>query len=184
MADTKISGMTAATTLAGADIFPIVQSAANKSSTLGLVRDYVLGTTSQVTGSDFTTTSTSLVNITGLTFAASANALYEVDALLRIQNSGTNAIQFAIAYSAAGATGTFFFAGNQTATTSVSQMSALGVANGSFYATVATTNFVALIHGIVVTGANAGNITAQTIHATSGTTTVYIGSRMSVRQLA
>jgi hypothetical protein len=103
---------------------------------------------------------------------------------LRFQNSGTNAIQFAIAYSAAGATGTALFQGNQSATATISQMSALATPATGGYGLVATTDFMAWIKGIVVTGANAGNITVQTLHQTSGTTTIYIGSRMTVTQLA
>jgi hypothetical protein len=140
--------------------------------------------TYQVTGSDFSSSSTSLVDITGLSHAASASSLYEVEVVLRFQNSGTNNIQFGIFYSAAGATGTFLFNGNQSATTTLSQMNALGNASAGAYGLVATTNFVAIIKGIVVTGANTGNITVQTVHTTSGTTTVYIGSIMKIKKLA
>jgi hypothetical protein len=140
-----------------------------------------------VNANNFTTTSASLVNITGLTYAAAANHLYEIEVVLRYQNSGTNAIQFAHAFSGAGATGTVLTMGNTSAVASsgtAAQMSALGTANGTSFGLVATTNFMIFMKGIVVTGANTGNITIQTLIQTSGTVTIYSGSVMKVRKLA
>ncbi len=44
MADTKISNMTAATSVADADLVPIVQGGANKKATAGLLRNLPTGT--------------------------------------------------------------------------------------------------------------------------------------------
>jgi hypothetical protein len=142
------------------------------------------GTTSTVTGSNFTTSSTSLVNITGLTFAASANKLYEVDALIKFQSSSTAGIRLSVAFSAAGATGEYSAMGNTNTTTAATDVNVFGTACATARATAANTDSFAHIKAAVTIAANAGNITIQILKATSGTATVYIGSRMTVTELA
>lgn len=142
------------------------------------------GTTSKVTGSDFTTSSLTLVDITGLTFSAAASKLYEVDVLLRMQVTTTAGGQFGMQYSAAGATGHFMYNGGQSATAQISQCQILGSVNAGAFGLVANTDIVIRIKGFVVTGANTGNITVQGLKVTSGTLTVYKGSRMTVTLLA
>lgn len=138
------------------------------------------GTLSQVAGSNFTTTSTSLVNITGLTFAASANALYEVDVLLRVQSSATGGIANAITFSGT-ATGQFLLFASSAVATAVSYSNAIGTQTNVLIGQNATDATV-WIKAVVVT-TTTGNITVQVAKGTSGTATVYVGSRMIVTTL-
>jgi len=55
---------------------------------------------------------------------------------------------------------------------------------GGNFADDANTNCFCWIKGVVITGANAGNITIQALKSVTGTATVYIGSRMTVTLLA
>jgi hypothetical protein len=188
MADQKISQLTAATSVTGTDIIPIVQSSTTKSATFSIIKDYIISaitTTSQVAGSNFTTTSLSLVNITGLTFAAAANTTYEINVLLRVQSTSTAGLTPGINYSAAGATVSVTGSGVTTANNVTAfGLSALNTATTPAYATVANVDRNIIMQGVLITGANTGNITIQIAKVTSGTATVYIGSRMSVALLA
>lgn len=140
------------------------------------------GTTSQVSGSNFTTTSATLVDVTGLTFAASANTKYEVNVLLACQSSDANGLKVAIAFSAAGATGAFNSLGAVSGGASTSG-NVFGTADPIAYLNFANTTATVEIRAIVVVGANTGNITTQVLKVSAGTATVYIGSRMTVTQL-
>ena len=144
------------------------------------------GTTSQVTGSNFTTTSTSLVDITGLTFAAAASKLYEVDICLKAQKSDTAGMRCGVAYSAAGATGEVMVLGSVgTVGSSLGySTNAVNTEVGFNLITVTNTDGIIWIKAVVTTGVNTGNITAQVRSVTSGTSTIYIGSRMTVTLLA
>jgi hypothetical protein len=188
MADQKISQLTAATSVTGTDITPIVQSSTTKSATFSIIKDYVISaisTTSQVAGSNFTTTSLSLVNITGLTIAAAANTTYQINVLLRIQSTSSAGLTLGINYSAAGATVSVTGQGATSANVVASfALTALNTATSVGYASVANVDRNFVMQGILVTGANTGNITIQVAKVTSGTATVYIGSRMSVTPLA
>ena len=178
MADTKISDLTAASTVSGSDVVPIVQSATTKKATLTQIVGLVGGTTYKVSGSNFTSTSTSLTNITGLSHAAAINTLYEVDCVLKVQSTDTNMMKFALACSAAGSTGYFSIVAD------IASMAGniLGSA-GANVVSVATSDRMIYIKGIVTTVGSTGNITVQVLKNTSGTATVYIGSRMTVTVL-
>jgi len=52
------------------------------------------------------------------------------------------------------------------------------------YIQSAAADGIAWLKAIITIGANTGNITAQVRSVTSGTTTIYIGSRMTVTLLA
>jgi hypothetical protein len=140
------------------------------------------GVTSKVSGSDFSTSSTTLVNITGLTFAASANTKYEVDVLLTVQSTTTAGVKVGLAYSAAGAAGPYLAIGGTTSGVPAWSSFALGAAS-SVYTDFATAYNTVWIKALLIIGANTGNITVQILKVTSGTATVYIGSRMTVTQL-
>jgi hypothetical protein len=93
-------------------------------------------------------------------------------------------MHFSVAYSAAGATGFLnYLSGSNTGTASYS-VSALGAPTAPNYGSASSTDFGIFIKGIVVTGVNTGNITVQIDNQTSGTATVYIGSRLTVYKLS
>jgi len=138
-----------------------------------------------VTGSDFTTTSLSAVNITGLTFAAAANKVYEFDIMLLVSSSTNAGIKANVSYS-----GTFGSNSYRIMYANTAQTSTLSIDGDTFNsvdntARVTQTNVgnMYLLHGFVST-TGTGNITAQILKVTSGTATVYIGSRMTVTLLA
>lgn len=140
-------------------------------------------TLAKVASANFTTTSASLVDITGLTFAAAANALYEIETVLRVQSSSTNGCRPSIAFSGSGATGHHLTFGASTTTSALTVAEPLGTASPT-YVTSATTNQIITQKAIVVTGANTGNITVQMLSASGDTITVYIGSIMKIKRLA
>lgn len=142
-------------------------------------------TVAQVSGSDFTSSSNSLVDITGLTFAAAAHSLYEIDILLSLSQNDVHGVKYAVAFSASGATGEFSNLGNFDQDSGNNGIDFMSLGNANTFAQAVTQNVdqVAFIKGFVKTGANAGNITSQILVDTSGTVTVYQGSRMSVTTL-
>lgn len=137
----------------------------------------------QVSGSDFTTTSTTLVDVTGLSHAATANKAYLVQVFLRVQQSTANGMQFALAYSAAGATGHHMWTAATTSGTGITVENALGTAEATTLVRFATTDAPVVGAAAVAIGANTGNITVQVKAVTSGTVSIFIGSYMIVTQL-
>jgi len=165
-----------------------VATSATFSKTLGaltLLASEGMGVLSQVSGSDFTTSSLTPVDITGLSFAASASKLYEVDVLLKVAPTGTLGLKCSLNYSAAGATlnrGLIIAPTSANAGATVS-LDALGtITYAQVFCTLASDSTV-FIKAIISTGANAGNITATIQKTSSGSLTVYIGSRMIVTAL-
>lgn len=138
----------------------------------------------QVATSDFTTTSASLVDITGLTYAGAINSLYEIECALKVQSSDTNGMRFSVAFSAAGATGSITYYGASTSTTFLGQANVLSTAQATAYATTATTDDIMFIKAVVSIGASTGNITIQVLKVSAGTATVYVGSVMKIKKLA
>lgn len=141
------------------------------------------GTTVKVAGSNFTNSSTSLVNITGLTFAAATNKVYEVEATLKVQSDQSGGMNFAVTYSAAGATGSFIQMGNTVITSVTPDGDVLGTASGTACASTVNQDTTVKIWSVVTTTSNAGNITIQVKQASGGNGTIYIGSRMTVTEL-
>jgi hypothetical protein len=137
------------------------------------------GTTVRVTGSNFTTSSTSLVDITGLTFAASANSVYGFSVYLGGQSSSTAGVQVNIHYNAAGATGSMTINGHTTSVAATGTFQILDTTTTNFW-TTATTNLGIWCVGTIVTGANAGTISVQIKKNTSGSATVLIGSSLTI----
>jgi hypothetical protein len=155
---------------------------------LTLLASESMGVTSQVSGSNFTTSSTTLVDITGLTFAVDtgANHLYEVDACIKCQSDSSAGLKFSVGCSSAGATGEYMVNANLTQVGSAigADYNALGTAESNARSTTANTDSIANIKAMVSTTAgNAGNITIKIQKQTGGGLTVYIGSRMTVTTL-
>jgi hypothetical protein len=141
-----------------------------------------------VTGSDFTTTSTSLVDITGLSVALAVNSKYEVFVWLSCATSADiNGIQFALNYSVAGGGVEAWvtpgvFTSNSAFRTD--RFTALNTATGNRYLQTSAQDGFIVITGTVTTGANAGNLVVRCLKATSGTATVRIGSYIKVIKTA
>jgi len=134
--------------------------------------------------SDFTTDgTTNQQSVTGLTFAASANTKYEIEVVLLGQSSTSAGLTMGINFSAAGATGTHIAIGQTSAAGTVAAGSNLiGTLQGIFWA-VATTDLCTCFKGIVIIGANSGNITVDVKKTTSGTATIRSRSVMKIKKL-
>lgn len=143
------------------------------------------GTTSKVTGSNFTTATGTLDNITGLTFAAASGHVYEVDALLKVQHTSTNGMKFAINNSGSGS-GQFVVIASQTqnGVNQSYQTAPVGSSESTAVCIEANLDFTVHIKAIVTT-TSSGNITVQVQRlGAAQTATIYIGSRMTVTQLS
>lgn len=128
--------------------------------------------------SDVSSSSTSAVNITGLSLALEANSVYEIEVSLNVgvsaEASGT---AYGLSFSGAG-TNTFFghLSGVSTGTSVLSRyINALDNQYGAYCQYSGGSGGV-LIKGILTTGSAAGNLTAQHVKLTSGTSYVYKGS--------
>lgn len=134
----------------------------------------VAGQYARVTGSNVTRTAQTLADVTGLSIPLEANSVYEVEACLIVASSSTAGNGYALQFSAAGASIAAHITGTLAAATQkTNRISAF--ASAVTFLTVAANGGVS-IRGIVVTGANAGNLTVQHLKVTSGTATVYINS--------
>jgi hypothetical protein len=143
-------------------------------------------TTFVVSGSDATTTGQSLVDVTGLNSGTLTNStLYEVEAWL---NVGTTAVTTGTQYGIfGGGTGnaavvSALMVGTTTtnAATTVT-LAASGTAAGTFLTTSGSSGIIH-IHGFVTTrSTGTATISIQHLKVTSGTSTVRIGSKFSIR---
>lgn len=139
----------------------------------------------RVAVSDATTTGQALVDVTGLTIAMAANAVYEIEAFLSCSTTAvTTGISYGVQFSAAGATFEGGIIGASSTTASKAErISVLNTATTAFLATSAQSGVVC-IKGIVVVGANPGNFTIRHLKITSGTSTVRINSYLKSLQVA
>jgi hypothetical protein len=132
----------------------------------------------RVTGSDAATSSTTLVDVTGLTLALLANTTYEFEAVLMVTTSAdASGTKYAVNFSAAGATVEAAIVNPTSGTASrVERISAFGSTVVSTSLTTSGQSAGVIIKGTVTTGANAGNLTVQHLKQSSGTSTVRVGS--------
>ncbi len=140
-------------------------------------------------GSTQTTTSTSLVNVPGLSIALAAGSVYEFEANLTVRSSSDNGTNYGINYTGTGVTTIECFvdgnvdlgAGGHTL---FQRVNALNTAPTYVYNAVANTDGGLMIRGVITTGATAGgNLTVQHKKVTSGTSTVYGGSFLKVTKI-
>jgi hypothetical protein len=125
---------------------------------------------------DFTTNSTSLVDATitgvGLLVPLQANSVYKFRCFVTGNGADANGLKFGVNFSAAGAS---INAGVMCDTSGTQvrsrRINALNTATGQAFMTSAT-DVHGVIEGIIVTGANAGNMTIQVAKVTSGTATI------------
>jgi len=140
----------------------------------------------QITTADFQTTNTTATNIAPasgptLTIALAASKVYEVEAVLVLNSSSNAGVKAALAYSAAGATGNVVYQGMTSATAVGTIAAALGALEGTVYVGATSVEGLLVAKAIVVTGANAGNLTMQLAKVTSGTATARKGSILRAR---
>ena len=134
----------------------------------------------KVAGSDFTTSSTSLVDITGLSFTAVASTNYLIDAWIDcVSSTGTSGDEFGI--NSTGSTPAVYW----TATGNLSATAAIVVGNvanntacATAFQTVSGQEGFVHITGIVKSGTGSPVISIRVLKVSSGTATVKIGSRL------
>ena len=132
----------------------------------------------RVTGSNFQTSLTTLVDISGLSVPLLANSVYEFEAVL-ISGSAINETQYGMRYRAAGASiEAVAIAG--ASTLSGGKISAFNTPTP----TTAVINATVLIKGIVTTGANAGNLIGQMRNYNNGPAIVKINSFLKVTKIS
>lgn len=135
-------------------------------------------------GSNFVTTSRTLVNITGLSLSVLTPGLYEIESVLKGQGNDTSGFQFSVACDAFGATGEFICM-SHTATIAGAvriESAALGNANGSNKITTANADGICVLKAFVSNFGGSGFITTQCLRS-GGTGTIYAGSVMKIRKL-
>jgi hypothetical protein len=142
-------------------------------------------TYARVSGSNVTETGQTLVDITGLSIALLANTTYEFEAVLSVGTSAdTTGIRYAVQYSAAGASIEAGINGSSTSTAcKAERISAFNTQTGVYMASTNQSGQI-VIKGIVIVGANAGNLTIQHLKVTSGTSTVRIDSFIKTKIIA
>jgi hypothetical protein len=114
--------------------------------------------------SDYTNSTTSFSNVTGLAFDVEANATYEVEVVLTMQSAATTtgiSLAFTVP-TLGGAVGTFFHqlanTGTLTAGSQITGGAAAGITSG---VPAATTNLPIFGKWIVTTGSNSGTVQLQ-----------------------
>lgn len=158
-------------------------SASAARTSLGAADSSFMPTYARVTGSNATTTSTTLVDVTGLSLPLSANSVYEFVAEITGNGADANGVKFGVNYSAAGATVEAGIYADVAGTGMRSRrINALNSATAQSFFT-SSNDVAALIQGTITTGANAGNLTIQHLKGTSGTSTVYVGSYLKVTKI-
>ena len=137
----------------------------------------------RVTGSDVTRTAQTLADAAGLSVALLASATYEFEAVLMVTSSSSAGNQYAMQFSAAGASIEAQAQGGTTASAAISVRITAFNSAATAMCTVAGSMGV-LIKGIVTVGGNAGNLTVQHLKVTSGTSTIRINSFLRAKRIA
>jgi len=139
-----------------------------------------------VTGSNFSTGSLTLVDITGLSNALDANSVYEVVIKMTVESSSNSGLNTGVNFSAAGATIEAGEVGSRDGEVGkVVRLNNFNTAHASAaWIRLSNTPQTHEIKGIVRTGANAGNLTAKILKVSSGTATVYINSYMKTTKIS
>lgn len=138
----------------------------------------------RVSGSNATTTGQSLVDVPGLSATLAPSAVYEVEINLTVSTSAvTTGVQYAVNYTAAGATFEGIVEGSTTSTASRKDRYSTLNANSPTLLTTSGMSGGVRITGAIITGANAGDIRVRHLKVTSGTSTVFINSFMKLTRI-
>lgn len=135
----------------------------------------------KVSGSDFTTTSTSLVDITGLGFSAVASTNYEIEVYLYLNSSSSPGVNLGI--NSTGTSPVVVWSGTATNGANTGISMAVNSNNATTGLSVVAVNGdgFAHINGIIHSGTGTPTISVRIDKQTSGTAKVYIGSKLLYR---
>lgn len=133
-----------------------------------------------VSGSNFTTNSTTQVDITGLSFSASASTIYEIELSVRVGSSTNAGVQMSMKSTGTSPSVQGFFAG---ITNNAAVFSGRDVNDTAQSSAIATNSQIAYqkMWFLIDSGTGSPVISARISKNTSGTATVYIGSVMRYR---
>lgn len=184
MADAKITALSAMTLPVTTDVVPIVDDPGGTPATQKIAVLDLCGYSAIVADAGFTTTSTSLVNITGLSIPLTAGTWAFEASILASAATGTAGARLGVQYSGTTTSVNAGFQGQTNTTTSAATARITALNTGS---TIICTTSAAITQNyiwgqIIVTGS--GNLTIQGLKVTSGTLTVYGASKMNVRRIA
>jgi hypothetical protein len=170
---TNLQGVTAAGVVAA-------QSDVTVAGNLTAAGVVTLGGFAKVGPGNFVVAATALTNVTGLTFATVANAVYAFEAWLSINSSTVAGMAVGVNHSGAGATVEAQATGSGNPASI--RINALNTAVGQF--DTSALDLGILITGLLTVGANAGNLTIQVSKLGTGNATVYAGSLLKVQRVA
>ena len=133
-----------------------------------------------------TTSSTSLVDITGLSILLVNNAVYEFEANLLTASTTNDGVKYGINYSSTGAAVFATITGTMTlGVGATGELVALNpTASPVFCISSSITAGGILIKGTMTTGANAGTVTIQQLKVVSGTASCFSGSFFKVTRIS
>jgi hypothetical protein len=186
MADSTITGLSAATLpLVGNELFACDQSSTTVNVSAAQLNGGYQPSTVIVSGSDFTTTSTSLVNVTGLSLALAASSTYQFESLLFGLSSSAAGLGVGANFTGTGSpTCAFFVTGGTSGTgTVIGFLTAFNSPGTGFL--IASNQLGPLwMKGFVKTDTGGANLVIQALKTTSGTATIKIGSSLTVWKMA
>ncbi len=140
-----------------------------------------------VTGTNAITSSTSLVDITGLVIPVLPNSIYEVDSQITIQSSTIDGVKVGIGLTnSSGATiEAQWWSGNDTAGTYMNAPDRITVFNTPSRTILGAGDIgLSIIKGTFTTGSTNGNVSLKHLKVTSGTSTVFVGSFLKVMRIS
>lgn len=137
-----------------------------------------------VKGASWTNTSTTFLDITGLSFTGDANSKYDIEIVLCGKGSTINGVRFDMNFSSSGAGGTLSGITSGASNSADLVTFAIGAASATSSWTTINTDMTSYWKGAVTTGANSGTFTVRGSKTSSGTLTIYIGSVLKIRKIA
>jgi hypothetical protein len=186
------SGLTAGHVTTNANLTGDVTSSGNATTIAAASETTVNNNTGgwvtyKVSGSDATTTGTSLTNVTGLvTGTLSTSSSYEFEAVLWCTTSAvTTGTKYGVNVTGTGSPAAYaVYMGAVTSTTgATTSTNALTTADATAFLTTSAANGMVVIKGIFVTGTGSPAFSIQHLKVTSGTSTVKVGSTLRIRKI-
>lgn len=140
----------------------------------------------EVSGSNFTTTSTTATTITGLTVALEANKKYKVTVILNTGSSGTNGIVFGFSGPSGSVVSSGLIKGVNTSssTSRVQKVANMNSLNANGFQNYTGTNGAVEITAIIAISSTSGNLNFQCASVNGAETSIiYIGSTIIAEKI-
>lgn len=178
---TKITDLTATSIASDTDIIPMVEDPSGTAITKKVTKSDLIGLRNIAVGE--TITSTSLVDIQGLTVPLTAGT-WSFEANISLQSSTTAGVKFGVQYSGTTTSVSALHIGQLATTTwgATARITALNTGSTTI-ATTANVNQLASIFGKIVVS-TAGNLTIQGLKVTSGNLIIYAESFIKATRIA